>query len=71
MVITRQSSFTGKVHSMDLNVTEAQLGRWEAGELIQNVFPDLSPDDREFLMTGVSKEEWAEFVGDEEDDLLQ
>ena len=56
---------------MDLNVTEAQLGRWEAGELIQNVFPDLSPDDREFLMTGVTAEEWAEFVGDDEDDLRQ
>lgn len=71
MVITRQSSFTGRVHSMDLNVTEAQLNRWEAGELIQNVFPDLSPDDREFLMTGVTAEEWAEFVGDDEDDLRQ
>ena len=56
---------------MDLNVTEAQLSRWEAGELIQNVFPDLSPDDREFLMTGVTAEEWAEFVGDDEDDLRQ
>ena len=43
----------------------------EAGELIQNVFPDLSPDDREFLMTGVTAEEWAEFVGDDEDDLRQ
>lgn len=71
MVITRQSSFTGRVRSMDLNVTEAQLNRWEAGELVQNVFPDLSPDDREFLMTGVTAEEWAEFVGDDEDDLRQ
>lgn len=56
---------------MDLNVTEAQLDRWEAGELIQDVFPDLSPDDREFLMTGVTAEEWAEFVGDDEDDHRQ
>lgn len=59
MLITKTSMFSGKSHTLDLPVTEEELARWKQGELIQVVFPHLSPDDREFLMTGVTKEEWA------------
>jgi len=43
---------------MELPITNEQLNRWEQGELIQNVFPDLTPDQREFIMTGITGEEW-------------
>ena len=46
-------------------ITQAQLDQWASGDLIQNVFPDLSLDDREFIMTGVTADEWDEFMGDE------
>ncbi len=67
MQVTRTSPFSGKTNTREINVTDAQLARWHRGEPIQNVMPHLSPGDREFLMTGITPEEWAETFGDEED----
>lgn len=64
MKITRQSMFTGRVHTKEIDVTQEQLERWANGELIQNAMPHLSPDDREFIMTGVTAEEWNKCFGD-------
>ena len=58
MKITRTSPFSGNTNSMELDVTETQLVRWNNGELIQDVFPHLNPDEREFIMTGITAEEW-------------
>lgn len=63
MNITKTSLFTGKSHTRDIAVTEEQLAEWRAGALIQNAMPALSVDDREFLMTGVTPEEWASSFG--------
>jgi hypothetical protein len=45
-------------------LTQNMLDRWEAGELIQDVMPDISPDIREFLMTGISPKEWRAILGE-------
>lgn len=58
MLITRKSPFSGETHTLDINVTQEQIDDWQNGNLIQNAMPHLSVDDREFLMTGVTKEEW-------------
>jgi len=63
MKVFRTSPFSGKEHSLDLPITEAQLERWIGGELIQNVFPNLTADEREFLMTGITAAEWEECFG--------
>lgn len=48
-----------KTRTMDIPVTEAQLQSWEfGGELIQNAMPDLTPDQREFIKTGITPDEW-------------
>ena len=60
MQIIRRSSLSGKMHTMDLPITQEELTRWDAGELVQNVFPYLTPSQREFLMTGVTEEEWED-----------
>jgi hypothetical protein len=57
--------FTGKVHTRDIDVTDHQLALWKGGMLIQEAMPHLSADDREFLMTGVTPEEWAKEFKDE------
>jgi hypothetical protein len=49
---------SGIVRTKEIDVTEEQLQQWEAGGLIQNVMPHLSPSDREFIMTGSTDEEW-------------
>ena len=65
MKITRKSMFSGIIRTMDLPITKEQIDRWQAGELIQKVFPDLSCNQREFLMTGITREEWEQvFDGD-------
>ena len=67
MIVTRVSPISGKVNSLDLNITVEQLAEWQAGAYIQNAFPNLTPDEREFLKTGITAEEWgAMFAGEEE-----
>ena len=61
MQVTKQSRISGKISSMDLNITSEQLSRIEAGiELIQNIVPHLSSEEREFLITGITPDEWNE-----------
>ena len=58
MLIVARSDLTGKISSMDIDVTQEQINEWEGGSLIQDVMPDLTPDEREFIMTGITQEEW-------------
>ena len=60
MKITRTNPFNGKVNTLDLNVTDAQIEYYAAGALIQDAFPHLSADDREFIKTGHTAESWEE-----------
>ena len=66
MLITRKSPFSGKVNTREIPVTQEQLDRWQKGALIQNAMPNISADDREFIMTGITPEEWEEAFGKEE-----
>ena len=68
MLITRKSSFTGIVHTMDLPVTQEQIDAWKSGVLIQNAFPNLSIADKEFLKSGCTQQEWDEAMGSEDDE---
>lgn len=70
MKITRTSMFTGVTRTMDLNITQSMLDDWESGTLIQTAMPQLSADEREFIMTGVVGAEWDHEFGDEEDDQI-
>lgn len=72
MKITRTSAFTGKEHTMELDVTQEDLDRcWSlnpnGSEHIQDVFPHLNSEEREFLKSGVTQEEWDEVFGDEDE----
>ncbi len=67
MEITRKSTLTGVVRTRDLPVTKEQLDAWLAGQFAQDAFPHLSADDREFIISGITPEEWAEaFPPDDE-----
>ena len=58
--------FSGKVRSMDLPITEAQIIAYQNGELIQNAFPNLTPSEREFYKSGITQEEWDILFEDEQ-----
>jgi len=66
MVITKRSMFTGNIRSKEMSVTEEQLKAWQDGALIQDVMPHLSDVDREFIMTGVTEQEWEQSFPPEE-----
>ena len=65
MLITRKSLISGNINSMSLPITEEQYNAWEQGTLVQVAMPHLSPDEREFVMTGITPEEWADNFGEE------
>ena len=59
MKIIRTSPFSGNTNVMEIDVTLEQLSSWQVdGVLIQNAMPNLSADEREFIMTGITPEEW-------------
>jgi hypothetical protein len=68
MKITKISQLSGKESTMELDITPEQLCRVEnrmnTTELIQNIVPNLSMEDREFLMTGITNEEWIRMFGE-------
>jgi hypothetical protein len=67
MKITRKSPLTGITRTKEIDVTIEQILAWEEGELIQNAMPQLSADDREFVKTGITGEEWDQLFGGAED----
>lgn len=70
MKIARLNPLTGDTVEREIPVKPEDLERWENGEgLIHDIMPYVSPEDREFLMTGITPEQWQDiFNGDEEDE---
>ena len=64
LIIERESPLSGNVNRMSIQVTEAQIAAWKGGELIQNAMPNVSADEREFIKTGITPEEWENTFGD-------
>ena len=59
MRIAKQSMLTGNITTREIPVTNWQIIQWRDGGLIQDVMPDLSAEDREFIKTGITPEEWS------------
>jgi hypothetical protein len=66
MLITRKSMFTGVTHTKDLDINLDEMRAREEGALIQDAFPRMSSEDREFFKTGVTAEEWDAVMGEED-----
>ena len=43
-----------------INISEfmKKYNQWLSGDSIQYAFPDFSPEQREFIMTGITPEMW-------------
>lgn len=67
MKITRTSLYSGKTRTLEIPVSESQLKEWTDGKLIQNIMPDLDKSQREFLMTGMTDEEWDKMTSEKEE----
>ena len=67
MQITRTSPVSGITRSLEIPCTEEQMAAYKNGALIQVAFPDLTADQREFILTGITKEEWDELFKETDD----
>jgi hypothetical protein len=66
ITVRKFSALSGKLNSMELPITVDRLTAWSTSHtLIQEAFPDLTADQREFLLTGATREEWDRAFPDE------
>ena len=66
MNITMTSIISGITRTKNIPVTKSQIYNWKiAGVLIQNAMPNISVDEREFIMTGITPEEWDSTFNEE------
>mgnify|MGYP003138310029 CR=1 FL=1 len=64
MLIKRKSPFTGSINTMEIPVTKEELSCYFNNKNnIQDVFPHLTPSQREFIKTGITDKEWEETFG--------
>ncbi len=64
MTITKVSPLTGFPSTMKLDITPYQYNAWKAGGyLIQDVMPQLSSEEREFLISGATQEDLYQLYG--------
>ncbi len=60
--LCNKSDLTSKLNEMVMPISHdlfnAQYANWQRGALIQDAFPSLNPDEREFIKTGITPEEW-------------
>ena len=63
MLVYRKNIISGKVNIMSLPVTQKQLDIYENTDVnVQDVFPDLDADQREFLISGFMPGEFEHYV---------
>lgn len=65
--VARISPLTGNVNKMHLDITQEQVEEWnkpgKERRLIQDIFPNLNEDEREFIMTGYTPADWRNLYG--------
>ena len=68
--VTKQSIITRKMNTMELPITQEHLDMYETvGDiLVQDAFPNLDIGQREFLISGITPDEWVETFGEGEDE---
>ena len=70
ITLEKKSPKTGKVNSMTLATTKEALDEYYGGtsaRYVQDIFPNLTSDEREFIMTGYTPKDWEELFGERED----
>lgn len=64
MKVTRTSALSGKTRTQEIEVTIEQMTEWANGKLIQVAMPNLTCSEREFIISGITDEEWESNVSD-------
>ena len=68
ITFVRTSIVSGKQRRRIFPVYDRLYQRYKAGELkVQHAFPNLTDDEREFIMTGITQKEWDETFPEEDE----
>ena len=64
--VTRQSVLTRKINTMELPISQEHLDMYDTvGDiLVQDAFPNLDKGQREFLISGITPQEWNKYIGE-------
>ena len=71
--LTRTSPFDGLPITMEINTTELKIDQWDFWDrapgmpLVQDFFFECNADEREFILTGVTPDQWIKLFGEEVD----
>lgn len=61
MNITRKSAITGKIRTRNISVKPEDLALYESGVIsISDAMPYLNSSDREFILCGITRNEWKD-----------
>jgi len=52
--------------NFEVSVNTADYEEWKSGAYIQDVFPEMSREEREFLISGTTPKEWDDMFSEEE-----
>ena len=68
--VTRQSVLTRQMNTMELPISQEHLDIYDTvGDiLVQDAFPNLDKEQREFLISGITPQEWNKTFGEDDDD---
>lgn len=72
MKISKISHLTGEYNTREIDITIDQYNDWQnvlenkSRRPIQDVLPNLSADDREFMISGITPEEWDNAFGSDD-----
>lgn len=70
MLVTKVSILSNIQRTKELDITEKDYQRFLRKEaLVQDIFPDLSINDREFLVSGIIEDEWDIHFPEEEEEF--
>ena len=71
MQIKRKSVITGTERVRDIPVNPDDLIAWEKGYgNIQDIMPYLNDNDREFILSGITPEEWNDLFSEEIEEIV-
>ena len=64
------SILTNATNTMELPISTTEfvngLTRRDGGDLIQDAFPQLNDEQREFILTGITPKEWDSMIAGED-----
>lgn len=71
-LLSRISDFSGNYNEMEIPMSieaySMAMHAWKRGALVQDAFASLSPEIREFIMSGITPQEWEEMFGASEEE---